>query len=63
MSMQSTTPQPPQDPQNLSSPQAAGPIPLNFCIILSKDGRINRLIDRQLEEYLATVPECKYCMD
>ncbi|MFZ1127794.1 CorA family divalent cation transporter [Methanoregula sp.] len=57
MSMQSTTPQPPQDPQNLSSPQAAGPIPLNFCIILSRDGRIDRLIDRQLKEYLATVPE------
>jgi len=57
MSMQSTTPQPPQDPQNPSSPQAAGPIPLNFCIILSKDGRIDRLIDRQLKEYLATVPE------
>ena len=38
------------------SPQAAGPIPLNFCIILSKDGRIDRLIDRPLEEYLAAIP-------
>jgi len=38
-------------------PQVAGPTPLNFCIILFKDGRIDRLIDRPLEEYLAAIPD------
>jgi magnesium transporter len=55
--MQSTTPQPPQDTRNPAPPQAAGPIPLNFCIILSRDGRIDRLVDRQMKEYLAAIPE------
>ena len=58
MKMQST-PQFPQDPQATSSgtKAAAGSVPLNFCIILSKDGRIDRLIDRPLEEYLAAIPD------
>ena len=55
MTLQST-PQFPQDPQNAQSQQAAGPAPLNFCIILSKDGKIERLIDHPLEEYLAAIP-------
>jgi magnesium transporter len=38
-------------------PQAAGPSPLNFCIMLYKDGRIERLLDRPLEEYLTAIPE------
>ena len=37
--------------------QATGPVPLNFCIILFKDGRIDRLIDRPLDEYLSEIPE------
>ena len=55
MKMQST-PQFPQDPHNAQAPQAAGPAPLNFCILLSKEGKIDRLIDRPLEEYLAAIP-------
>ena len=35
--------------------QVTGPIPLSFCIILFKDGRIDRLMDRPLEEYLAAI--------
>nr|WP_319376758.1 CorA family divalent cation transporter [uncultured Methanoregula sp.] len=34
---------------------AVGPVPLSFCIILSQDNRIERLIDRPLEEYLKEV--------
>jgi magnesium transporter len=45
MKMQST-PQKSQD---------TGPIPSSFCIILYKDGRIDRLMDRPLEEYLAAI--------
>ncbi len=45
MKMQST---PQKSPVN-------GPIPLSFCIILYKDGRIDRLLDRPLEEYLAAI--------
>jgi magnesium transporter len=43
-----------------STPQVmlpTGPVPLNFCIILYKDGRIDRLIDRPLEEYLSAIPQ------
>jgi magnesium transporter len=47
MKMQST-PQKSQD---------TGAIPLSFCIILSKDGRIDRLMDRPLEEYLAAISD------
>ena len=39
-------------PQN-SMP--TGPVPLNFCIILYPDGRIDRLVDRPLEEYLTAI--------
>ena len=39
-------------PQNS---QITGPIPLSFCIVLYKDGRIDRLMDRPLEEYLAAI--------
>lgn len=56
MKMQSTI-QFPQDPQKASSAQVTGPLPLNFCIILTKEGRIDRLIDRPLEEYLSVIPE------
>jgi len=35
--------------------QVAGPIPLSFCIVLYKDGRIDRLVDRPFEEYLAAI--------
>jgi magnesium transporter len=41
-----------------STPQqspVAGPIPLSFCITLNQDGRIERLVDRPLEEYLMAV--------
>src|SRR5512137_1515565 len=41
-------------PQN--SPDTAS-IPLSFCIILYKDGRIERLMDRPLEEYLTAISE------
>jgi len=51
------TPPIPQEPENSSSKQAAAAAPLNFCIILSKDGRIDRIINRPLEEYLAAIPE------
>ncbi len=37
--------------------QDNGPIPLSFCIILYKDGRIDRLMDRPLGEYLAAISE------
>jgi len=47
MKMQST-------PQNS---QITGPIPLSFCIVLYKDGRIDRLMDRPLEEYLAAISD------
>ncbi|MFA4877529.1 MAG: CorA family divalent cation transporter [Methanoregula sp.] len=43
-----------------STPQpstAAGPVPLSFCITLNQDGRIDRLVDRPLEEYLSAVRE------
>ncbi len=35
--------------------QDNGQIPLSFCIILYKDGRIERLVDRPLEEYLTAI--------
>jgi magnesium transporter len=43
-----------------STPQTlpiTGPIPLSFCILLYKDGRIDRLVDRSLEEYLAAISD------
>jgi len=33
-----------------------GPVPLSFCILLHSDGKIDRLIDRPLDEYLAAIP-------
>ncbi|MCK9592110.1 MAG: CorA family divalent cation transporter [Methanoregula sp.] len=39
----------------LQSPQVTGPIPLSFCIILYKDGRIDRLVDRPLLEYITAI--------
>jgi len=51
------TPPFPQEPEKPSSKRKApAATPLNFCIILSKDGRIDRQIDRPLEEYLAAIP-------
>ena len=41
-----------------STPQTAqmnGPIPLSFCIVLYKDGRIERVVDRPLNEYLTAI--------
>jgi magnesium transporter len=35
--------------------QISGPIPLSFCILLYKDGRIDRLVDRPLLEYLTAI--------
>ncbi len=35
--------------------QISGPVPLSFCIILYKDGRIDRLVDRPLGEYLTAI--------
>lgn len=43
-----------------STPQPSkvnGPIPLSFCILLRSDGKIDRLIDKPLEEYLAVIPD------
>jgi magnesium transporter len=37
------------------TPQISGPIPLSFCIILYNDGRIDRLVDRSIEEYLTAI--------
>ena len=37
--------------------QDNGPIPLSFCIILYKDGRIDRLVDRPLGEYLTAISD------
>ncbi|MEI7857847.1 MAG: CorA family divalent cation transporter [Methanomicrobiales archaeon] len=45
-----------------STPQTspvAGPIPLSFCIILHDDGRIERLVDRPLGEYLTAISDAK----
>jgi magnesium transporter len=39
------------------TPQISGPIPLNFCIILAKDGRIDRLVDRPIGEYLTAISD------
>ncbi|OPX62019.1 MULTISPECIES: CorA family divalent cation transporter [unclassified Methanoregula] len=42
-----------------STPQPSkvnGPVPLSFCILLYSDGKIERLIDRPLDEYLAVIP-------
>ena len=47
MKMQSTT----------KTPQITGPIPLSFCIILYNDGRIERLVDRPIGEYLTEINE------
>ncbi len=41
------------------TPQISGPIPLSFCIILNKDGRIDRLVDRPLEEYLTAICDAR----
>jgi len=41
-------------PQNS---QDSASIPLSFCIILYKDGRIERIMDRPLEEYLTAIGE------
>jgi magnesium transporter len=41
-----------------STPQTSqmnGPIPLSFCIVLNQDGRVERLVDRPLEEYLSAI--------
>jgi magnesium transporter len=38
-------------------PQVNGPVPLSFCIVLNKDGKIDRLLDRPLEEYLAAISD------
>jgi magnesium transporter len=37
--------------------QTSGSNPLSFCIVLYKDGRIERLLDRPLEEYLAAIQD------
>jgi len=37
--------------------QDNGQIPLSFCILLFKDGRIERLVDRPLEEYLTAISD------
>jgi magnesium transporter len=50
MKMHST----PQNSQDNAS------IPLSFCIILYKDGRIERLMDRPLEEYLTAIGEASF---
>jgi len=34
-----------------------GPIPLSFCIILYKDGRIDRLVDLPISEYLTEISD------
>jgi magnesium transporter len=47
----------PQDIQKDITPQATSPGPLNFGILLYNDGRIDRLIDRPLEEYFAALPK------
>ena len=39
------------------TPPITGPIPLSFCILLYKDGRIDRLVDRSLEEYLTAISD------
>ena len=39
------------------TPQITGPIPLSFCIILYKDGRIDRMVDRPIGEYLTEINE------
>ena len=39
------------------TPPITGPIPLSFCILLYKDGRIDRMVDRSLEEYLAAISD------
>ncbi len=44
-------------PQNY---QDTASIPLSFCIILYKDGRIERLIDRPFEEYLTAIGEASF---
>ena len=46
-----------QDVRKDSVMQAGSPGPLNFCIILYKDGRIERLIDRPLGEYFTALPD------
>ena len=37
--------------------QANGSNPLSFCIVLYNDGRIERILDRPLEEYLAAIQD------
>jgi magnesium transporter len=37
--------------------QDNGQIPLSFCILLFKDGRIERLVDRPLGEYLTAISD------
>jgi magnesium transporter len=38
-------------------PLTTGPIPLSFCIIQYKDGRIDRLVDQSLEDYLSAISD------
>lgn len=46
--------------QNTVQPlQVNGAIPLSFCIILFKDGRVDRLLDRPLLEYLTAVSDAR----
>lgn len=33
------------------------PVPLSFCIYLSKDGRIERLVDQNVEEYFSAIKD------
>jgi magnesium transporter len=44
-----------QSSQQTSSPSM--PVPLNFCILLYQDGRIDRLADRTVEDYITAVKE------
>jgi magnesium transporter len=41
-------------------PKVYEPVPLSFCIILYPDGRIERLIDRPFDEYLAAIPKAAF---
>jgi magnesium transporter len=39
------------------NPQQNGPKPLSFCIILNRDGRIDRLMDLLIEDYLSAIKD------
>ena len=45
--------------ENIPLQQSAVPAPQvsNFCIILHKDGQVDRLTDRTLEEYVSVVQD------